>query len=200
VWRAADQARPALALLLLGLLPACSDRISELDPRPVFANIFGEHLAGREPPPGLDQPYPNLSSVPPRPTPPDPATRERISAGLRDDRSLSREPVRPDGRGPLPPSGSGPPPRARVAAMPPIQLDLQAERAAPEPAATPVPRLPAAPAAPEQPAGGTAAVPAPVAPPPPPARDLLAPPAAPSSDLLAPPPPPGRDLLAPRRD
>ena len=70
-----------MCLALLAALPGCS-RLSELDPRPSFANLFGAHLEGRAPPPGLDQPWPKLSSVPPRPTPPDPATRARISADL----------------------------------------------------------------------------------------------------------------------
>jgi hypothetical protein len=192
VWGAAYQARVALCFVLLAALPAC-ERVSEIDPRPAIANIFGAHLEGRLPPPGLDQPWPKLSSVPPRPTPPDPATRARISADLAADRAQSLAPIQPDGRGPLPPADSGPPPRARVAAMPPVRWEPEVVR--PAPAATPVPQRPAAPAAPPQPSAPVAA-PEPVAPPAPPSADLLAPP-PPSSDLLAP-PPPGRDLLAPR--
>jgi hypothetical protein len=189
-----------MCLALLAALPGCS-RLAELDPRPSFANLFGAHLEGRPPPPGLDQPWPKLSSVPPRPTPPDPATRERISAGLREDRAQSRAAVQPDGRGPAAPAESGPPPRARLAATPPVRWEPELTR--PAPAATPVPQPPPRPAAPRQPATerapAPAAAPEPVAPPAPPSPELLAPP-APSGELLAPPPPPGRNLLAPRSD
>lgn len=211
-WRAADQARPALLVLLLAL-PACTERLSELDPRPAVANLFGAHLEGREPPPGLDQPWPRLSSVPPRPTPPDPAFRERVSAGLAEDRAQSRAPVQPTGRGPLPASETGPPAPPRLAAAPRITFEPEPP-ARPAPAALPVPApapspgpaptalpAPVPPPSPAQPA--PAAAPRPVAPPPAPAPDLLAPPPPPSRDLLAPaapPPAPSRDLLAPRRD
>ncbi|MFM2148952.1 MAG: hypothetical protein RLZZ187_1258 [Pseudomonadota bacterium] len=176
-WRGADQARPALLAVLALSITACSDRWSELDPRPVVANIFGAHLEGREPPPGLDQPWPNLSSVPARPEPPDAATRARLSDGLAQDRAASREALQPGGRsavGGAPPApGAAPPPPPRLAAMPP-------------------PR-PAAPLG-APPAQSPAAAPAPAAP----AAALAVPPAAPPADLLAPPPPPAAELLAPR--
>jgi hypothetical protein len=177
-WRGADQARPALLAVLALSITACSDRWSELDPRPVVANIFGAHLEGREPPPGLDQPWPNLSSVPARPEPPDPTTRARLSEGLAQDRAASREAVQPGGRrgaGGAPPApGAAPPPPPRLAAMP-----------APRPAAlslTPSAQPPA-------PTGGPTA---------PTAAPATAP-AAPPAELLAPPPPPpAAELLAPR--
>jgi hypothetical protein len=173
-----------LAALALG---ACSDRWAELDPRPVVANIFGAHLEGREPPPGLDGAYPHLSSVPPRPEPPDPATRARLSSALAEDRAASRDTLAPGAR-PGPAPGAGPPAPPRLAAMPPIRLDPAPTR--PEPAAMPAPAPAASPPAsspPPAPAAATLA-PAALAPPPPPPRDLLAP------------PPPPRELLAPRRD
>jgi hypothetical protein len=176
-WRGADQARPALLAVLALSITACSDRWSELDPRPVVANIFGAHLEGREPPPGLDQPWPNLSSVPARPEPPDPTSRARLSEGLAQDRAASREALQPSGRsgasGAPPAPGAAPPPPPRLAAMPP-------------------PR-PAAPLG-APPAQSPAAAPAPVAP----AIAPAVPPAAPPADLLAPPPPPAAELLAPR--
>ena len=176
-WRGADQARPALLAALALALVGCSDRWAELDPRPVVANIFGAHLEGREPPPGLDQPWPNLSSVPARPEPPDPATRARLSEGLAQDRAASREALQPSGRigvGGAPPApGAAPPPPPRLAAMPP-------------------PR-PAAPLG-APPGQSPAAAPASAAP----AVAPAVPPAAPPADLLAPPLPPARDLLAPR--
>ena len=190
-WRAADQARPALMLLAALGLAGCTDRWAELDPRPVVANMFGAHLEGREPPPGLDGAYPLLSSVPPRPEPPDPATRARLSSALADDRAASRDVLAPGARpSPGPAPGAGPPAPPRLAAMPPIRLDPVPAR--PEPAAMPVP------------AQAPAATPPVSSPPPAPAAATLAPaapapPPPPSRDLLAPPPPP-RELLAPRRD
>jgi hypothetical protein len=189
-WRPADQARPALLVLLLAL-PACEGRLAELDPRPAVANVFGAHLEGREPPPGLDRPWPKLSSVPQRPVPPDLATRQGISAGLAEDRQESRTPAAPGGAAPAAPAGVAPPPAPRLAGAPPIRFD-PAPGAQPLPAAQPVPRPQAAP----RPA--PAAAPDPVVPPPP-GADLLAPPAPPGADLLAP-PAPGADLLAPRRE
>ena len=186
-WRAADQARPALMALAALALAGCSDRWAELDPRPVVANMFGAHLEGREPPPGLDGAYPRLSSVPARPEPPDPATRARLSSALADDRAASRDALTPAGRGVAAP-GAAPPAPPRLAAVPPIRLDPVPAR--PEPAAMSVPApappapLPAAPV----PTAAPEAAPAALAPPPPPPRDLLAP------------PPPPRELLAPRRD
>ncbi len=191
--RAADQARPALMILAALGLAGCTDRWAELDPRPVVANIFGAHLEGREPPPGLDGAYPRLSSVPPRPEPPDPAARARLSSGLVDDRAASRDPLAPGARpaAGVPP-GSAPPAPPRLAAVPPIRLDP-----APTPAQQAIIPVPApAPAVPLQ------AIPAPAAPAPAaatPAPAALAPPSPPPRDLLAPPPPP-RELLAPRRD
>ncbi len=182
-WRARDQARLAPLVLLLAL-PACEGRLADLDPRPGFANLFGAHLEGREPPPGLDRPWPRLSDVPARPVPPDPATRERISAGLADARQQSRAPQDPRSGAPSVPSGTAPPAPPRLAGAPVIRYEpapdaqrLPASQAVPAPAPRPGPA--ASPAAP-------AASPAPLAPPPAPSRDLFAPPPAPSSDLLAP--------------
>jgi hypothetical protein len=190
-WRAADQARPALMFLAALGLAGCTDRWAELDPRPVVANIFGAHLEGREPPPGLDGAYPRLSSVPPRPEPPDPAARARVSSALADDRAASRDALTPAGRpsgAPGAAPGSAPPAPPRLAAVPPIRLDpvpaQPVPAAMPVPAPAPVAPLPAAPV----PSAAPEAAPAALAPPPPPPRDLLAP------------PPPPRDLLAPRRD
>jgi hypothetical protein len=169
-----------MLLAALGLA-GCTDRWAELDPRPVVANMFGAHLEGREPPPGLDGAYPRLSSVPPRPEPPDPAARARLSSALAEDRAASRDAVIPAGRA-LAAPGAAPPAPPRLAAMPPIRLDPVPVR--PEPAAIPAP----APAATLPVTPAPAAAPAAPAPPPPPPRDLLAP------------PPPPRELLAPRRD
>jgi hypothetical protein len=181
--RLADQARPAFMIVAVLALAGCTGRWAELDPRPVVANIFGAHLEGREPPPGLDGAYPLLSSVPPRPQPPDPASRARVSSALAQDRTASRDPLAPGGR---PVTGAAPPAPPRLAAVPPIRLDPILARPAPASLPIPAPAIPA-PALPA-PAGPASGAPAPEPPPPP------------SRDLFAPPPPPSRDLLAPRRD
>jgi hypothetical protein len=200
-WRALDQARWPLLLAALAL-PGCTERINELNPVPFFDNLFNAtHLQGREPPPGQDGPWPHLSSVPPRPEPPDPATRARISAGLAEDRQQSRTPlgVMPGPRPGLGDPGSGPPAPPRLAAMPPLRLE-PVPTPAPAPAAAPVVPQPAPMPAPATPAPAPARAAEPAAPPPAPAPDLLAPPPLPGRDLLAPPPPPNPDLLAPRRN
>jgi hypothetical protein len=203
-WRALDQARPAMLLVALALA-GCTERLGELNPVPFFDNMFNAtHLEGRAPPPGLDQPWPHLSSVPARPEPPDPAMRTRVSAGLAEDRQLSRVPpgpasgARPGG---LTVPAGGPPAPPRLASMPPVRLDpAPSAGPLPAPAAAPVVPQPAPVPAPAVPAPAPARTPEPAAPPPPPPRELLAPPPAPGRDLLAPPPPPSSDLLAPRRN
>lgn len=45
----------------------------------------------RPPPPGVTDPYPNLSQVPPRPTPTDPATRRALAARLIAERDRTRQ-------------------------------------------------------------------------------------------------------------
>jgi hypothetical protein len=214
VWRPRDQARRALLLGAVLALPACTERISELDPRPGLSNLFFRtHLEGREPPPGLDGDWPNLSSVPPRPEPPSAETRQSLSADLAADRARSRTPLEPAGGAARSGGETAPPAPPRLAAAPPILLEpgaLPAPAPAPAPAAQPIPARPAGPPAAQQPAAMPAPAPPPAeaprtpeptaAPPPAPAPELLAPavPPPPSRDLLAPPPPPSRDLLAPR--
>lgn len=194
-WRRADQARLAAALSLALALPACSDRLAELDPRPVVANLFGAHLEGRDPPPGLDQPWPNLASVPQRPQAPSPAARDALSRRLATDRESARTPQLPS-LAPRLSAAEGAPAPPRLAAVAPIRPappQPAAPVAMPAPAPAPQTAAPAAPAAP-------AALPiAPPAGPRPPAPDA-APPPPPSADLFAPPPPPSPDLFAPRRN
>jgi hypothetical protein len=182
-WRSA-WARGCAALALPVLLIGCTERIGELDPRPGISNLFfATHLEGRQPPPGLDQPWPHLSSVPERPAPPDPATRERLSAGLAADRERSRTPLAAGSAAGG--SAAGPPPPARLAAVPVIPVEAPPTA---RPAALPAPSVTTPSASP---------APAPAVSQPPPAEGP-APPPAPPIDLIAPPPPPSRDLLAPR--
>ncbi|MBU8542681.1 MULTISPECIES: hypothetical protein [Roseomonadaceae] len=174
----------ACALLLAG----CSGGVpQDIDPRYWWRNVSGGYLDGREPPPGRDAPYPNLATVPPRPTVPDAAERAALTEALAADRAGSRSEL--TGSATPRPAGEGVPAPPVIAALPPVRLD-------PVPAPTPP--------VPSQPAVVAPAAAAPDAPPPPPAAavppPLSGPPAAPSGDLLAPPPPPGADLLAPRRD
>jgi hypothetical protein len=212
VCRPRDQARRALLLAAVVVLPACTERISELDPRPGLSNLFFRtHLQGREPPPGMGGDFPNLASVPPRPEPPSAETRQGLSDALAADRERSRTPQGLVGS-PGFAAGAGPPAPPRLAAAPAIRPDAAALPApaaqpipalpaetprAPEPAALPAP--PAASDAPRAPEPAAAAPPAPAPALPAPALPApAAPPPPPSRDLLAPPPPPSRDLLAPR--
>lgn len=184
-------------------LAACS-MPKEVNPVWIAREISGAADADRPPPPGLDQPFPNLASVPPRPERPPAATREAISAALREDRALSRGPLvlrsvpGPEGF-PAPAPGepalpSGPPPRPALAGAPRIPWTEAPPPSAPRPtapAAAPASRPGSAtPVLPEMPRE---------APPPPPPDLLGGPPAPPGSDLLGIPPPPGPDLLAPPR-
>jgi hypothetical protein len=190
-WRRADQARLAAALPLALALAGCGNRLAELDPRPAIANLFGAHLEGRDPPPGLDQPWPNLASVPPRPQAPSPTARDALTGRLATDRENARTPQLPS-LAPRLPAAEGAPPPPRLAAAPPIR---PAAPEPPTPAAMPAPAPAPRPVAP----AALPVVPAPSTPAPAPAA-APAPPPAPSPDLFAPPPPPSPDLLAPRRD
>ncbi len=190
----APQARGMVMLALVLALPGCADRLAELDPRPAFANLFGAHLEGRDPPPGLDQPWPNLASVPPRPEAPSPTARDALSGRLATDRESARTPQLPS-LAPRLPAAEGAPAPPRLAAAPPIR---PAPPQPPVSAATPVPMPapattpgPAAPASLPAPPPASAPATAPTATP--------APPPPPSADLFAP-PPPSPDLLAPRRN
>ena len=168
-----DQAHPAArmaAIPLLLIVAACDSIPRDVNPVIGIRNIFGAHLEGREPPPGLDRPYPNLASVPARPVPPDAATRGALNEALARDREASRTPLEPRAApaGLVVPEG-GPPPPPRLAAAPPLRAS--------EPA-------------PAQPAASPAA--------PTPVPEFRTPPPVPAPELLAP-PPPAADLLAPRR-
>lgn len=119
----------------------------------------------RPPPPGIGDPYPSVSSVPPRPTPTDQATRRGLMAQLAGERDQA----------------------ARLAAQDPIVAPPKGAPATPPaPAAAPVPG-PAPGRAGAAPAAGAAAPAAASDDPPPMARidAASAPPPAP-----APPPPP----------
>lgn len=191
-----DQARPALLALLL--LAACSPGQGPESIGPVFARITGPAFEGREPPPGTDQPFPNLGTIPARPAVADPAVRDALTAALAEDRQRSRNPLDPEMRPePIRPAGTAgdaslpmrPPGAAPVAAAPRVPWETPGLPPPASPAAVPQP----GPAPAPQTRPGPAAAPPPVmdnAPPPPPPAELLSP--------SAPPPPPPAELLAPR--
>lgn len=197
-----DQARPLLLAVAL-LAAGCSPGEGPSSIGPLFARITGPAFEGREPPPGTDQGFPNLGTIPPRPAVADPAVRDALTAALAEERQRSRNPLDPEMRPePMRPSGTagdrsmamrppGPPP---IPPAPRVPWDTPGlpplAPAAPTVAPPPVP----APPAPARPAPAAAPAPPPVmdtAPPPPPPAELLAPGAGP-------PPLPPAELLAPR--
>lgn len=102
----------------------------------------------RPPPPGVDDPYPNLSQVPPPPTSTDPATRRALAARLVAERDRTRQEAMQDPLVlPAPVAPAAPPVAAvpRPAAPPPdpgASLAVLDAATAPPPARPPSP-LPA---------------------------------------------------------
>jgi hypothetical protein len=204
----------AIAIALL-MLAAC-DLPKEVDPVVIYREVSGIADAGRLPPPGLDQPFPNLAVVPPRPERPPLAAREAISAVLAEDRARSREPLPPSAGPPAhatapptpgtPPVPAGPPRGPDLVAVRPVPWTLPPARPilpAPRRPQVPSPPTPSADDAPSR-SGAARTAPAPRGgvPAASPLPDMPAtPPAAPPAELLAPgsgpPPPPSPDLLAP---
>ena len=205
--RGGARANQARRLALAGLLLAggCTAGQGTEALGPLWDHLTGPAFEGREAPPGAGGDFPNLGTIPARPTVPDVAVRDALTAALAEERQRSRNPLDAEMR-PVSPQPAGtagdrampmqaprPPPLAAApritwdpvdpvapAAVPvrPAAPAAPAPAARPEPAAQPAPAV--APAAPEM---GTA-------PPPPPPADLLTP--------SGPPPLPSPDLLAPR--
>ncbi len=117
----------------------------------------------RPPPPGIGDPYPNLGTIPPKPTPTDAATRRALTARLaserdRTDRLAAQDPI------PAPGTPGGPPAPAAPAATP------ASAKTAPTPASTAAAPAPAPEAPPPMARIDAAdAPPPPPTPPPPPA-------------------------------
>jgi len=194
---------PLLALLLAG----CSSLPASINPVSWWHDLQGGKIAEeRPPPPGADQPYPNLATVPPKPAQPDRAALTNISNALIADRANAQhiaaaapiaDPSLPSASPGLFGRGTVPPP------PPPGSAQASASMAAAE--------APPAPATPSPPANGPeAAAPAkapvstvqstPLAPPgaaqEPPAVEAAPPPPLP----VSPPPPanlPGVASIAP---
>ena len=83
VWRA--HVWPAVCVALL--LGACSSVPKEINPVEWWHGLQGGPVADqRPPPPGADEPFPNLGTIPPRPAPSDPKLRQQIADSLVADR------------------------------------------------------------------------------------------------------------------
>jgi outer membrane protein OmpA-like peptidoglycan-associated protein len=98
------------ACLLLG---GCSYVPDQINPVTWWHDLSGGAIAEqRPPPPNADAPYPNLSTVPAKPTPPTIVERQKIADGLIADRANAHYAA---DQAPLPP----PRPRAAVPPLPP---------------------------------------------------------------------------------
>jgi outer membrane protein OmpA-like peptidoglycan-associated protein len=168
--------RPRLVPLALLVLTGCSSLPASINPVSWWHDLQGGKIAeARPPPPGTDQPYPNLSTVPAKPDQPDREALANIANALIADRTNAQhvaagapiaDPSLPSaspglfGRGTAPPPAPAPPPGAQTtsATLP----AAEAPPAPPTPPTPPTPPAPAAAAAPAvAPAGGQASVPAP---------------------------------------
>ncbi len=212
-WRAASM----FVLLVAG----CSSLPASINPVSWWHNLQGGKIAEeRPPPPGADQPYPNLASVPPKPAPPDRASLTNIANALIADRTNAHhvaaaapiaDPSLPNpspdlfGRGTVSPPPPAPPPGTGNATATMAAAEAPPPSSKPGPDAQPVPAPATAPVGPVQtavlaPPGAAAQPPAveaaappplPTAPPPPPNLGSSQPPAAaPPSVAAATPPPP----------
>jgi outer membrane protein OmpA-like peptidoglycan-associated protein len=180
-------------LLAAWLLSGCSNKQATATPLDWWHNLEGGVIAGqRPPPPGSNDPYPNISTIPARPPAADVAAQQAIAdslAGQRDSANLAATqdplkalaPVRPP---PKPAAPAAPDPNAN-------KVVVDAASPAPAPPATkpPEPALPSIESVPAVPAAvASGAMPEfAAAPPPPPAGfdlPIVATPAA------APPPAP----------
>jgi outer membrane protein OmpA-like peptidoglycan-associated protein len=147
VQAAPTRLRLALTALLLGL-SGCASFPSSMNPVSWWHGLQGGAIAQqRPPPPGANEPYPNLATVPPRPEEPDRAALANIASALIADRRNAQhiaeanpipDPSSPSaspdlfGKGTLPP----PPPPAPPGSQP-ASATLAAAEAKPEPAPPP---------------------------------------------------------------
>ena len=134
---------PLLALLLAG----CSSLPASMNPVSWWHDLQGGKIAEeRPPPPGADQPYPNLASVPPKPEAPDRAALANIATALIADRTNAQhaaaaapiaDPSLPSaspalfGRGTVPPPPPPPPPGTGQASATMAAADAPPAAAAP---------------------------------------------------------------------
>lgn len=158
-----EQAGAVLALLLVvagcGPVERWSDRKLTIEtPIEWWYDLQGGKIAEvRPPPPGVADPYPNLSEVPPAPTPTDPVTRRALAARLaaerdRTQREATQDPlVLPMPAAPAVPRTPPPDPGASTAVM----------DAATAPPAAPPRATPPSPVEPVPPPATSAAIPIP---------------------------------------
>jgi hypothetical protein len=179
--------RQARLCLLLPMLLAACETPGQINPRLLGRDISGAAAEARLPPPGLDQPFPNLASVPPIPDRPDPAARLALTTQLQAQRDQLNTPLAdrrrdtPLTEGPA----SGQPP---IPARPPAPAVLSRAPVIPwTTSGTPVVPARAAPSA-----AAPGATPPEAEPPQPEAPTPGAVPDLPSADLLAPTAPPPR--------
>jgi outer membrane protein OmpA-like peptidoglycan-associated protein len=151
---------PAVPTVLALLLAGCSSLPSSMNPVTWWHDLQGGAIAEqRPPPPGTDQPYPNLATVPPKPAEPDRAALTNLSNGLISDRANAQhlaalaplaDPSSPSaspelfGKGTVPPPPPPPPPGTKTAS-----------------ASLPAAEAPAAPPTPAAPPAASGPVPAP---------------------------------------
>jgi hypothetical protein len=181
---------------------------------PLWDHLTGPAFEGRDAPPGAAGEFPNLGTIPARPSVPDVAVRDALTAALAEERQRSRNPLdaemrpvdpRPSGtagNASMPMQAPGPPPlrAAPHVSWDPVDVGPAAPATVPAPTGAPAAPGPA-------PAAGQPAAPPPSAPQPQPSRPSVpspgaGPPPPPPAELLAPtgpPPLPSSDLLAPRR-
>ncbi len=161
----------------------------------------GQIAKPRQPPPGGNQPYPTLASVPSQPAPPDQAELARVYQALVADRENARhltaappDPSLPSASPELFGLGTAPPPPAsQPSAQPTATATLAAAQGpAAEPAPEAAPSAAPSPPVPPQPARAAPAASAPSAdvPSAPPPRAEPAPPAPPPAPAIPAPAPP----------
>ncbi|MBR0672063.1 hypothetical protein GXW76_12855, partial [Roseomonas soli] len=107
------------------LCAACSAGQGPESIGPVWSRVTGPAFEGREAPPGADGAFPNLGTIPARPTVPDPAVRDALTAALAAERQRSRNPLDPE-RQPEPMRPAGTPGDAAMPMRPPGPVALPA--------------------------------------------------------------------------
>lgn len=123
----------AAALSIGLLLTGCGPR-SDLNPVRWWHGLQGGVIAEqRPPPPNADAPYPNLGSVPAKPTSPDPAVRQRVASRLSADRGNAQFEAALLPLHPVP----GAPARSGLPGMPTVNPDPNAASASLEAASSP---------------------------------------------------------------
>src|SRR5690242_6694749 len=205
----------ALGPLTVLMLSGCSSLPGSMNPVNWWHDLEGGKIAEeRPPPPGADEPYPNLASVPPKPAAPDRAALNKIANALIADRTNAQhvaaaapisDPSSPSasptlfGRGSVPPPGPAPQPGSQQpsATMPAVEAPpapsqaqpASAGAAAPPPAKAPVGNVQSTPLAPPgataQPPAIAAGEPPPLPAAPPPPPNLPGVPRAPLSASAA---------------